>query len=436
MNPYSSHSSQDASYKVLVLGDSGVGKSSLVHILCTNEHLRAPVPTVGCEINVRLHSSTIPTAATTSTARSGFPSLLASRSTNSSLSVASDPSSSGSTSEPTFIEFYDVSGSPAVRHPKSRSMYYSGVVYQGIILVHDLCNRRSYENLWKWIADYMEASSQGRAAGSVGGGGGGASWPSSNLQGALNIPLLVVGTKNDIATGTAYSQGIGGNSASTGQELVAKYGGEAISVCTISAAEFMPNSSTSIAFNMFFNQIIDPRTNSQHGRSDSHGHYRPQHQTISSFNSSTSNNPPPPHVPGYTRQPPTPTPEQQYHRHNQRNQDRSASSNDTEPTSPSIPTMDFATFAGGGASTVSDTLQPTRRVESPTPARSIIPTGNSSSTGTGASTAHSTTKSSLRAQYERNRTVLGQYNSGMGVPTYTSRSNNSSRSHTPSGSRS
>lgn len=397
------------------------GKTSLVHILCSNEPLRAPVPTVGCDINVRLHSSTIPTAAATSTARSaGFPSLLASRTTSTTTSSAqslSDPSSS----DPTFIEFYDVSGSPAVRHPKSRSMYYSGVSYQGIILVHDLCNKRSYENLWKWIADYLEASSQARAA-----AGG---WPSSiNLHGSLNIPLLVVGTKNDMATGAGYSQDKGGNSSGTGmavgQELVTKYGGEAISVCSVSAAEFMPNSSTSIAFNMFFNQIINPKT-SRHGNSNSH--YRPHHQATPSFGSSSSTPPPP--LPGYTRQPPTPTPEQQYHNHSRvpsQNHDRSTPSNDTDPASSSIPIMDFATFTGGSPVGAND---PLRRAESPTPARPITPTGNSSGT------THSTTKSSLRAQYERNRTVLGQYNSNMSVPTYTSRANSSnsnSRGYTPS----
>ncbi|KAF9152880.1 Rab-like protein 3, partial [Linnemannia schmuckeri] len=403
MNPYSSHSDQDTSYRILVLGDSGVGKTSLVHILCNNEPLRTPVPTVGCDVNVRLHSSTIPTAATTHTARSGLPSLLSSRATNTTSSTQS--SSDPSTSDPTFIEFYDVSGSPAVRHPKSRSMYYSGVSYQGIILVHDLCNKRSYENLWKWIADYLEASSQGRVA--TGG------WPSSsNLQGSLNIPLLVVGTKNDMAVGAGYSQGKGGSSSgaglAVGQELVTKYGGEAISVCSVSAAEFMPNSSTSIAFNMFFNQIVEPRT-SRHGSSS---HYRPQHQTTPSFGSSSST---PPLLPGYTRQPPTPTPEQQYHSSHHHNQDRSTPSNDTDPTSSSIPIMDFATFTGGGSTAANDSTMLPRRAASPTPARSITPTGNSSST------THSTTKSSLRAQYERNRTVLGQYNTNMSVPTYTSR---------------
>ncbi|KAG9063777.1 hypothetical protein KI688_003889 [Linnemannia hyalina] len=391
MNPYSSHSAQDTSYKVLVLGDSGVGKTSLVHILCNNEPQRTPVPTVGCDINVRLHSSTIPTAAATSTARSGIPSLLSSRSTANTTS-STQSSSDLSTSDPTFIEFYDV---------------------------------RSYENLWKWIADYLEASSQGRAA-----AGG---WPSSsNLQGSLNIPLLVVGTKNDMATGVGYSQGKGGSSSGTGmavgQELVTKYGGEAISVCAVSATEFMPNSSTSIAFNMFFNQIIDPRT-SRHGHANSSHHYRPQHQATPSFGSSSSTPSP---LPGYTRQPPTPTPEQQYQSHH--NHSRSTPSNDTDPTSSSIPIMDFATFTGGSSVTaVNDAAIPPRRAESPTPARPITPTGNSSST------THSTTKSSLRAQYERNRTVLGQYSSNMGVPTYTSRansSNNSSRGHTPTGSRS
>ncbi|KAF9097105.1 hypothetical protein BGX23_009779 [Mortierella sp. AD031] len=413
MNPYLSHSHQDASYKVLVLGDSGVGKTSLVHILCHSEPLRVPVPTIGCDINVRLHSSTIPTAAATSTARSGFTSLLASRAINNVSPSSSDPSGS-STTEPTFIEFYDVSGSPAVRHPKSRSMFYSGVSYQGIILVHDLCNRRSYENLWKWIGDYLEASSRGQGA-------SGANWSGNDLNGTLNIPLLVVGTKNDMAAGASYDQGKNGSTGmAVGQELVTKYGGEAISVCSVSASEFMPNSSTSIAFNMFFNQIIDPRS-SRLGGGGGGGHYQ---QTTSSYNSSSSSSTPL----GYTRQPPTPTPEQQYHNH--QTQNRCTSSNDAGPTSSSIPIMDFATFTGGGASGTkinsNADLVPPKRAESPIPARSITPTGNSSST-----TTHST-KSSLRAQYERNRAVLGQY-SNMGIPTYTS--SNSSRSHTPSGSR-
>uniref|UniRef100_A0A8C9G333 RABL3 n=1 Tax=Pavo cristatus TaxID=9049 RepID=A0A8C9G333_PAVCR len=44
--------------KVLVLGDSGVGKSSLVHLLCHNQVLGNPSWTVGCSVDVRrLHFS-------------------------------------------------------------------------------------------------------------------------------------------------------------------------------------------------------------------------------------------------------------------------------------------------------------------------------------------------------------------------------------------
>uniref|UniRef100_A0A8C2GL79 Rab-like protein 3 n=1 Tax=Cyprinus carpio TaxID=7962 RepID=A0A8C2GL79_CYPCA len=41
--------------KVLVLGDSGVGKSSLVHLLCQNQVLGNPSWTVGCSVDVRVH---------------------------------------------------------------------------------------------------------------------------------------------------------------------------------------------------------------------------------------------------------------------------------------------------------------------------------------------------------------------------------------------
>uniref|UniRef100_H2T4B9 RAB, member of RAS oncogene family-like 3 n=1 Tax=Takifugu rubripes TaxID=31033 RepID=H2T4B9_TAKRU len=40
--------------KVLVLGDSGVGKSSLVHLLCQNQVLGNPSWTVGCSVDSSL----------------------------------------------------------------------------------------------------------------------------------------------------------------------------------------------------------------------------------------------------------------------------------------------------------------------------------------------------------------------------------------------
>ncbi|CAO3564181.1 unnamed protein product [Mortierella alpina] len=426
---YAQGSSLDSTAKILVLGDSGVGKSSLVHALCHSEPLRYSTPTIGCNIDVRLHSSTIPSAAATSSARSTNPSLL-SRASNTSADPSASLASGGlGLSEPTFIEFYDISGSPSVRHEKSRTMFYRDVPYQGILLVHDLCNRRSYDNLWKWIGDYLEASSSSAAP----------RWPSQQQgfnstshhgarSGELGIPLLVVGTKTDVANST-YDQHKSSLSTSFGQDLVDKYGGEAISVCSISPAEFMPNSSTMIAFNLFFNSIVDPRSTaatSSRSRNPS-----ANSQTGAYAPASTSR---------YPRPPPTPTPGEDpqlqllQHRHPSQPHQRRGSSVDEKDDygSSGIPIMDFATFTGGSATShqspeyyhqhhqqsSATSHGPPSRSRSPfdpagtamPPARSVTPTGFSSTLST---------KSALRAQYERNRSVLGQYNSNLGVLTYT-----------------
>ncbi|KAF9292413.1 hypothetical protein BGZ68_006359 [Mortierella alpina] len=389
--------SLDSTAKILVLGDSGVGKSSLVHALCHNEPLRSTTPTIGCNIDVRLHSSTIPSAAATSTARSTNPSFL-SRSNN----TAADPSAplaSGSSglSEPTFIEFYDISGSPSVRHEKSRTMFYRDVPYQGILLVHDL----------------------------YGLGFNGSPHPGARY-GELGIPLLVVGTKLDMASWT-YDLSKGNLTTSFGQDLVErKYGGEAISVCSISLADFMPNSSTMIAFNLFFNSLVDPRTTAT-GSSRSRNPSSNSHQGAYT----------PAGASRYPRPPPTPTPGEdpqlqlQHRHHSQAHQHRDSSAEEKdEYGSSGIPIMDFATFTGGSGSSLQSSEHqhhshsttashgPPPRSNSPfdpsgvavPTARSVTPTGFSSTLST---------KSALRAQYERNRSVLGQYNSNIGVPTYT-----------------
>ena len=43
--------------RVLVLGDSGVGKTSLIELVCSGEELRKPRSTVGCAIHMKIHES-------------------------------------------------------------------------------------------------------------------------------------------------------------------------------------------------------------------------------------------------------------------------------------------------------------------------------------------------------------------------------------------
>lgn len=40
--------------KILVVGDSGVGKTSLVHLICHQEVLKRPNWTIGCSVDVKV----------------------------------------------------------------------------------------------------------------------------------------------------------------------------------------------------------------------------------------------------------------------------------------------------------------------------------------------------------------------------------------------
>lgn len=54
-----------------------------------------------------------------------------------------------------FVEFFDIGGS--LSHKNSRGVFYQQV--NGIILVHDLTNRKSHENLKNWLLEIMNKES-------------------------------------------------------------------------------------------------------------------------------------------------------------------------------------------------------------------------------------------------------------------------------------
>lgn len=51
------------------------------------------------------------------------------------------------------MEFIDVGGSS--KHKSVRNMLYQQI--NGVILVHDVSNRKSYYNLWRWIAEVIHS---------------------------------------------------------------------------------------------------------------------------------------------------------------------------------------------------------------------------------------------------------------------------------------
>uniref|UniRef100_A0A9J8A8X6 Rab-like protein 3 n=1 Tax=Cyprinus carpio carpio TaxID=630221 RepID=A0A9J8A8X6_CYPCA len=159
--------------KVLVLGDSGVGKSSLVHLLCQNQVLGNPSWTVGCSVDVRVHDY-----------REGTP------------------------EEKTYyIELWDVGGSvgSASSVKSTRAVFYNSV--NGIILVHDLTNKKSSQNLYPWSLEALSKDSS--PTGIIVSNG-----DYDREQFAENsVPLLIIGTKfdqipenkrNDVLTRTAF----------------------------------------------------------------------------------------------------------------------------------------------------------------------------------------------------------------------------------------
>ena len=104
--------------KIVVIGDSGVGKTSLVHLMIHQDVLRKPSWTIGSSVDVKLHEF-----------KDGTPQH-----------------------KTYFIELYDIGGKSA--HRPYQKIFYSDV--DGIILVHDLTNRKSQDNLKYWLNDVAE----------------------------------------------------------------------------------------------------------------------------------------------------------------------------------------------------------------------------------------------------------------------------------------
>ncbi|KAF9424165.1 hypothetical protein BGZ94_008069 [Podila epigama] len=253
-------------------------------------------------------------------------------------------------------------------------MFYTAQ-YQGIILVHDVCNKRSYDNLWKWMKDYMDvANTRAGANASLG--------SFSGATGGLGIPVLVIGTKKDLMSGYEPSY-----QRSAGDDIAGEYGGESITLSANSLVDLMPSSHTCMAINMFLDRVLDPSqpaiSQHRHQLSKEPAPY-PSRINTQSFTS----------------------------------QNHTQSSGPTASTSPLIPIVDFASFTG-----VSNSMQNEGPTINGHGSRSSTPSNVSITPPPGSShpvsnSPHRHPSSSVRVQYERNRSILGQYGKS-GVPTYT-----------------
>ncbi|XP_052197671.1 small GTPase LIP1-like [Diospyros lotus] len=166
--------------RVLVVGDSGVGKTSLVHLIVKGSSVARPSQTIGCTVDVK-HT-------------------IYGNSGSSSNSIKADSERNF------FIELWDVSGHE--RYKDCRSLFYSQI--NGVIFVHDLSQRRTKTNLQKWAA---EIAATGTFSAPLGAGG----------PGGLPVPYIVIGNKVDIVAKEG-TRGSSGNLVDAARQWVEKQG--------------------------------------------------------------------------------------------------------------------------------------------------------------------------------------------------------------------
>jgi Rab-like protein 3 len=225
--------------KVLVLGDSGVGKSSLVHLICHSQPITSPSWTIGCSIDVKLHEY-----------KEGTPQQRS-----------------------YFIELWDIGGSRS--HSIARSVFYSS--FHGIILVHDITNRKSQLNLRKWLGHvFYSKDSQIKENQNIN---------ASTISAALfpvapnddyefdmesfferNIPVLVVATKPDLAQSTRRSPSYRGCS------VAEECGAEEIQIDCHQAKSLAPGSTNAVKLSRFFDKVAERKFN--HHNHNSTPHYK------------------------------------------------------------------------------------------------------------------------------------------------------------------
>ncbi|KAM9485706.1 rab-like protein 3 isoform 2-T2 [Salvelinus alpinus] len=198
--------------KVLVLGDSGVGKSSLVHLLCQNQVLGNPSWTVGCSVDVHDYKEGTPEEKTY------------------------------------YIELWDVGGSVgcASSLKNTRAVFYNSV--NGIVLVHDLTNKKSSQNLYRWSLEALNKDSSPTGVIVSNGDYDREQFADSS------VPLLLIGTKfdqipenkrNDVLTRTAF--------------LSEDFNAEEINLDCTNQRYFAAGTSNAVKLSRFFDKVVEKR---------------------------------------------------------------------------------------------------------------------------------------------------------------------------------
>ncbi|XP_035785674.1 rab-like protein 3 isoform X2 [Anopheles albimanus] len=198
--------------RVLVVGDSGVGKTCLTHLIANHEPLTSPGWTVGASVEVKLHEY-----------------------------------KEGTASQNTFfIELWDVGGS--ISHKNTRGVFYNPT--HGIILVHDLTNRKSHENLQRWLIEILNKDGKDVLKGNellldI---------DPEQFLGSTQIPILVIGTKLDMLDDVHKQKIL--NRTSVGS-IAEQCGADEICLNCHEARSLAAGTTDSVKLARFFDKVIE-----------------------------------------------------------------------------------------------------------------------------------------------------------------------------------
>ncbi|CAB0031988.1 unnamed protein product [Trichogramma brassicae] len=192
--------------KIIVVG---VGKSSLTHLICHQEPMPNPSWTVGCTADVILHEY-----------KEGTPNQ-----------------------RRFFVELWDIGGRQS--HKNTRSVYYSQA--NGIILVHDLTNRKSQQNLQKWLEEVLNKNNNHFKSKSYD------DFDPEKFVGSTQIPILVVGTKADMVAA------VRSNVYRRASTIAEECGADEIFLDCRQSRTLAAGSTSSLKLSRFFDKVIDRR---------------------------------------------------------------------------------------------------------------------------------------------------------------------------------
>ena len=129
-------------------------------------------------------------------------------------------------------------------------LFFRGQFCTGILLVHDLSNRKSYENLKAWHAEVMRPPSTGTT------GDDGSGWPDDNAMfdpeaaaGAGTAICFVIGTKPDLSPAKSGGRDI----------LASELGAGSAHINSTDSGAMKPGTQARTALDEFFARLIGKR---------------------------------------------------------------------------------------------------------------------------------------------------------------------------------